>query len=286
MKKATLLGPIDATFSHQAFEQLAKMHDLPKEVKYVPATNNREVIGLTVKHGGYGVVAMETLAECRVTETFESFIDLLIKFNDDSCPVHIIGGLQLEIHFCLMARPSMARKWIRKVVAHQKSIAPCRRHIKGDNLEVDVNVSSNGEAARLVAQDARYAECAALGPRIAAIKYGLVILDEAYEDQKAITTFYLIGPKAHKVMVGRNNRALLVFQVPHKPGMVVRAQQCFADENLNLCQIHSVGLGERTYHFGLEVEVGEGEISQLNQAIINFRNVTEKRLCFGPFEVL
>ena len=70
-----------------------------------------------------------------------------------------------------------------------------------------MSVASNGEAARLVAEQEDYIVCAALGPKSASNKYSLNILNEAFEDQEAITTFFLIAPKKHKVAVG--NRELM-----------------------------------------------------------------------------
>lgn len=44
-------------------------------------------------------------------------------------------------------------------------------------------------------------------------------------------------------MIGKDNRALVVFKAPHEPGSLVKVLVPFAQEGLNLIQIHSVHVG-------------------------------------------
>src|ERR1035437_8611629 len=104
MKKVTFLGPVGATFSHDAYNLLAGLYQAPKAVTIgsgsncVPASNNGEILQLVQAYGGYGVIAMETLAEGRVAEPLESFIDLLKTYKKtDDYPIRIIGAIKLKI---------------------------------------------------------------------------------------------------------------------------------------------------------------------------------------------
>jgi len=276
--KITFLGPIGATFSHDAYNALAGIYGAPAVTNenYVEAKNNGEVLRLIAKHGGCGAIAMETLAEGRVAEPVEAFIETL---QYDDCTFHIVGAVQMKLHFCLMAREGAE---VCGIVAHPKSLGACRARIKWPTA----SAPSNGEAARLVAQNAEYATHAALGPRSAAEKYGLKILDEAFEDKEAITTFFLIAPKDHKVATGKKNRALIVYKVLHKPGSLVDSLIPFKTEGLNMIQIHSVHAGNGVYHFAIEVEVGENEMDKWTRAMKVFESSVEKHFTFGPFEVL
>jgi prephenate dehydratase len=295
MEKITFLGPVGATFSHDAYNILAKLYDAPEAIikgesaNCIPAPSNGEVLKLTLEHGGYGAIAMETLAEGRVAEPLESFIDLLKTCKKtDGCPLCVIGAIKMRLHFCLMVRPEMIMTPIRLftgMVCHSKSLGPCRDNIGLARLATKT-VDSNGEAARLVAEDSKYATWAALGPKSAAEKYGLRILHGAFESGEAITTFFLLGPKEHKVLVGKENRALIVFKAPHKPGGLVRSLIPFEQEGLNLIQIHSVHVGNHTYNFAIEVEVGESQLQSFEKAMKSFENHVEEFISFGPFEVL
>src|ERR1035437_1017019 len=292
MKNITFLGPVGATFSHDAYTILAEIYGAPKAIiegeqaNCIPASSNGEVLKLILEHGGYGAIAMETFAKGRVTETLETFIDLL-KFykSTDTCPLRVIAAIKMKIHFCLMMRKGIPLDSVSKLIMHSKSADPCKGHISSLGKPVKM-VTSNGEAARLVAENDEHVTCAALGPRSAAEKYGLQILDEAFEDGEAVTTFFLLGPKEHKVSVGKENRALIVFKAPHKPGGLVRSLIPFEQEGLNLIQIHSVHVGNHTYNFAIEVEVSESQLGSFEKAMKSFGNHVEEFISFGPFEVL
>lgn len=291
MKKITFLGPVGATFSHDAYNLLAEKYRTPKTINEgvgancLPSSNNEEILGMISEHQGYGTIAMETLAGGRVAETLESFITLLQKFDKDLLPFHIVGAVKMKLHFCLMVQPDKTLESISKIIAHPKALGACKERVLKTNLPTE-GTSSNGEAARLVAENPEYRNCAALGPESAAQKYSLKILDKEYEDSEAVTTFFLITPKDHSVSTGENNRALIVCRLKHESGSLVKALQALALENLNLIQIHSVHTKNNSYDFAIEIEVSDQQIYGMKKAMKKFESCVEKHLFFGPFEVL
>ncbi|MFA7193933.1 MAG: prephenate dehydratase domain-containing protein [Candidatus Paceibacterota bacterium] len=288
MKNITFLGPVGATFSHDAYNILSEIYDAPKtdETNCVPANSNSEILGLIRGHEGYGTIAMETLAEGRVAEPLESFIELVSMYKrTEDCPFRIVGAIKMNLHFCLMTRGGVSESSIEKIVAHPKSLGACKGNIAKTTLPT-ISVSSNGEAARLVSEDEGYSMFAALGPKSASEKYGLKIIDESFEDKEAFTTFFLIAPKSHAVSVGKNNRVLIVYELAHEPGALVQSLLPFAEEGLNLIQIHSVHVGNRIYNFAIEIEVAEEQLDAFERAVGRFESNVTSHLCFGPFEVL
>lgn len=288
MNKVTFLGPLGTTFSHDAYVALSGIFSTPEVTheNYVPAGTNGEVLKLIRQRGGYGAIAMETRAEGRVAEPLEAFIELLKTYQSiDQCPLHIVGAVRMKISFCLLTRPGIKRDSIKRILAHQKAIGPCKGSIEAMNATM-IAAPSNGEAARLVAQSEEHADCAALGPASAAEKYGLQILDSQFENQEAVTTFFLIAPRAHKRSVGKENRVLIVFKVPqHKSGALVRCLIPFDAEGLNLIQIHSVHVGNSTYNFVIEIEAKDDQLEALDRAMKAFSAYVEEHLTFGPFQV-
>jgi prephenate dehydratase len=288
-KKVTFLGPVGTTFSHDAYDRLAVKYGTPQDKSgssYVPAPINGDVINMVIDHGGYGAIAMETRAGGRVTEPLESFIDLLKRYeNNQQCPVHIAGATKLNIHFCLMVRKGMTLKKVSKIVAHAKGLDACKERIAvlGVNTQA---VSSNGEAARMIAEMDEYANCAALGPKSAARHYGLEVLEEGFEDAKAVTTFFLLTPTDHPVSIGQDNRMLVVFRIPHRPRSLVNAILPIADEQLNMIQIHSMHVGDGVYDFVMEFDVSRGQMASVDRAMARFEMCAERFLTFGPFEVI
>lgn len=288
MKTITFLGPIGATFSHDAYELLAKLFGARSvaTTDYIPAPTNEEVLGLAEKHGGYGALAMETLAQGRVAEGLESFFDLQARYDSGAeCPLHVIGAVRMPIHFCLMARPDVTLPMLTHVVGHEKALGACAKKIGNMGSVPKVPVESNGTAAFLVSNSAVYQHAAALGPCAAAEKYDLNILDRAFEDKPAVTTFFLIGPVSHKVSVGKFNRALVIFMVSHESGALYRALVPFDRWGLNLSQIHSVYAGDHAYRFAVEIEIADHQLAIFEPAMDAFRKRVEKHLCFGPFEI-
>lgn len=284
----TFLGPVGATFSHDAYNVLSHAFGVPsaRETECVPAAKNGEILSLILGHGGYGCIAMETRAEGRVAEPLESFMELLQTYETtQECPLGIAGAVMLKLCFCLMVRPDIDLNSISRIIAHPKALGACKARIKELRVST-VEASSNGEAARLVAESDEYVSCAALGPRSAAEKYGLKILSDSFEDREAITTFFLIAPKPYSVVTGEENRLLVVFQVPHEPGSYVRSLVPFAEEGLNLMQVHSVHVENGTYCFAIEVEANNQELAALERAVKKFERRVKKCLIFGPFAVL
>lgn len=285
----TFLGPAGTTFSHDAYVKLASMYRaptiLPDLSNCSPASNNGEILSKIIDHGGYGAVAMETVAEGRVDQTLESFIDLLSKFpKTTSSPIGILGAVKLGLTFCLMGRPGITTNKAHGIISHPKSLGACANRIKKTGLAT-ATANSNGEAARLVAHSQEYANFLAIGPRSAAQSYNLEVIESGFEDSLAHTTFFLIGPRQDRVHIGNLIRCLIVFEIPHVPGGLLKTLEILAGHNLNMIQIHSMHVGNRTYHFAVETEGHLNTLGATNQALKEIAESTPKCLTFGPFQV-
>jgi len=280
--KTIFLGPYGATFSHDAYTKLARIYGALPTAKfnYLEAATNGKILDLAQSRDSYAAIAMETRAGGRVAEPVESFIRLLGRPNS----IHVIGALSMKIGFCLMGKVKNALEG-RKILAHAKALEACRSTLEITGRPT-METSSNGEAARLVSEDPSYADCLALAPASAAEKYGLTIFNPHFEYNEAFTTFFLIGPKSHPVKIGKKNRVLIVFKVPHKPGALVTSLLPFNEHGLNLIQIHSVHTGNCTYNFAIELDVDESQLESFASAHQKFKAFVEAHICFGPFEVL
>lgn len=286
MDHVTILGPIGATFSSEAYEVLSEKYSAPKlhDGTPVPAATNAEIVRSVLEKGGYGAIATETYAEGRVAESLESLVALLQDYNQETCPFVVAGAVRMRIHFCLMVKLGTQKAGVEKIIAHQKAIGACKGKIAKLGLATE-SVSSNGEAARLIAEDSQYENCAALAPSAAAKMFNLQVLEQEFEDREAITTFLLMAPKQHTTRVGEKNKALVVFRLNHVSGALVHALKAFADSNLNLTQIHSVYIGELVYDFAIELDISGKEIEAFNIALQEFKKYVQKYIVFGPFEV-
>lgn len=286
--KITYLKPSQATFSALAYQQLAELFGAPgiNQAEEVLARLNEDILPITLAHKGYAAIAMETKVRGRIDRSMESFVRLLSEFDEvRECPITVIGALAMPLSFVLMARPGVHLSDLKLVLMHEQSLAACRETVRAMHVEVE-DSSSNGQAAEDVACNPSFAKAAALGPRIAAEKYGLEVIREGLEDEPAVTTFFLLGPKSHLVHPVEMNRSLLVFRVRHVPGALVSVLGRFAAWGLNLRQIHSVSTGEGQYDFAIEIEVGALELRRHDQAIAEASDYIDSYILFGSFPVL
>lgn len=283
------IGPAGVTFTGIAYERLAKLFGAPSaddpDAELCLVERNEDVVPAAVDANGYGAIAMETKAQGRVDPPMNSFIELLEKY-DGNRPISILGSIRMKLHFSLMVLPDMKIEDIDSVIAHPKAVGACCNRIKSMGLRV-IESSSNGRAAEEVAENPKLSRTAALGPDVAAKKYGLKIISDAFEDEEAVTTFFLLGPKNSKIsMIGENNRALFVFRAKHVPGALVRVLAPFADNGINLVHIHSLYTSNGAYDFAIEAEFGRGDIVGFHRAVARARENVKRNILFGPFPVV
>lgn len=286
--KITFLGPAGASFSALAYDRLAERFGAPRSdspgAELDPVGNNQDVVATVIDHGGYGALAMETKAEGRVDPPVHSFIELLKRF-DLNCPLKVIGAMPLRLHFALMARPGLRLKDLTKVVGHLKAHGACRGRIEALGVAF-VAADSNGQAAEDVSSKEELKSAAALAPAAAAVKYGLEVLDAAFEDREAVTTFFLLGPLTHHTSRRAGSRALTVFRAEHVPGALIKVLLPIGDAGLNLRLIHSAYVEDGRYDFAVETELSADEEVLHAVALSRAGRRALRYLRFGPFPVI
>jgi prephenate dehydratase len=286
--KITYLGPAGATFTSLAYDKLSIYFGTPKvtdpdvEVSY--ANTNEEVLKIMLNNGGYGAIAMETKARGRVDPPLNSFIELLYAFNK-SCQLQVLGALSMRINFALMVKKGIQLADIKTIHAHPKAFEACQINIQKLDV-VTIESSSNGKAAEYVSQSDISQKLAVLGPIQEAQKYGLEVLNEVFEDEEAITTFYLIGPERYRMDSGIIRRCLTVFRIPHKPGALVKAITPFDIYGINLRLIHSLYYKNGVYDFAIETEYHPEMTDQHTRAHDTAHKYMERWIQFGPFSVI
>src|SRR5438132_11187331 len=153
----------------------------------------------------YAVVPVENSTDGAIGRT----LDLLL-----TTPLKICAEVVLRVQQNLMAkRPSM--KAIRKLYSHPQSLAQCHGWLSQNLPGVQrIPLASNAEAARVAAKEAG---AAAIGPEIAAERYGLKPLARSIEDDpKNRTRFLVLG--SHDAGPSRKDRTSLVLTAHNRPG--------------------------------------------------------------------
>ena len=133
-----------------------------------------------------------------------------------------------------------------------RALGQCRawvnQHLRGRRI---VDAVSTAGAAKLAAEDPTGA---AIGPRLAAVEYGLEILHEDIGDLSAnYTSFYVIGPAEPSTPTGRDKTAA-VFSIHDKVGALRDVADVFARRGINMSSIQSRPSRRRAWDYVFFVE--------------------------------
>jgi prephenate dehydratase len=232
------------------------------------------------------LVPIENSLEGSVNAT----LDALAMETDD---VAIVGEVVHPIRHCLIARTQLELDQIETVVSHPQATAQCARFIRTRLPGARVLAgSSTADAVRLVAEHG--GPWAALGNRLAAERYGCVVLRAGVEDvPDNETRFVWLAPVgtppgtrgAVDPDLGPWKTAIVFWGLgAEAPGWLVRCLAEFASRDVNLTRIESrprkQGLGR--YMFFLDIE-GRDTEPHVREALQNVAHHVEVVRVLGSF---
>lgn len=177
----------------------------------------------------YGVVPIENSTEGVVSHTLDVFV------NSD---LSICGEVLVPVNHCLLTNAN-ANAWgdVQCVYSHQQSLAQCRgwlaANLPGVRCEA---VSSNAEAARLVADDPA---AAAIASKVAGETYGVRIAAANIADIAGNTTRFLVIGNDEIQPSGDDKTSVMFYWSRDVPGGLHGALEVFAKAGLNLNRIES-----------------------------------------------
>jgi prephenate dehydratase len=235
------------------------------------------------------LVPIENSLEGSVNAT----LDALAMETDD---VTIVGEVVQPIRHCLIARTSLELSEIETVVSHPQANAQCARFIRTRLPSARVLAgSSTADAVRLVAD--HDGPWAALGNRLAAERYGCLVLRAGVEDVADNETRFVWlaragtapgGPRAVVsgiAPLGPWKTAIVFWGVGSEaPGWLVACLSEFAERGVNLTRIESrprkQGLGR--YMFFADME-GHEDDSAVTAGLAGLRGRVERLKVLGSY---
>src|SRR5882762_5424320 len=191
----------------------------------------------------YAVVPVENSTDGAIGRT----LDLLL-----ATPLKICAEVVLRVQQNLMAKGA-SMKAIRKVYSHPQSLAQCHgwlsQHLPGVQR---VPQASNAEAARMAAKEK---SAAAIGPEIAAERYGLKVLARAIEDDPRNRTRFLVLGTQDSGPSG-SDRTSLVMTTHNRPGSLHELIASFSTHGVNMTRLESrpARTGQWEYYFYVDIE--------------------------------
>lgn len=120
-----------------------------------------------------------------VRPAFEAMGKHLFKFTDE---------LWLEVYQCLMVKPGISKKQIKKIATHSQAIAQCERYIRKEypNAQL-IEWEDTAKAARDLAKGILAKDTAVIAPARSAQIYGLKLLAKGIQDNHPnLTTFIVV----------------------------------------------------------------------------------------------
>lgn len=248
--KVAYLGP-EYTFSHQAaLARFGGGADLSGQATIA------DVFAM-VERGQcqVGLVPVENSSEGGVGATLDCLLGSDLK---------VCGELFAPVAHTLMSK-ERALTAISKVYSHPQGLNQCRNWLSRYVPDaVLVESESTAAAARRVAAEAG---AAAVGPELAARRYGLGVLASDIQDASPnLTRFLVLGNEACPPT--GEDKTSLVFLASHRPGSLYGALSHFASRGLNLCRIESRPTKDRPWEYAFFVDLmGHQEDEPLREAL-------------------
>jgi prephenate dehydratase len=201
-----------------------------------------------------GFVPMENAIEGTVSAT----IDGLIHDVD----LHVQREVVIDIHLHLMARPGTALADIRSLSSYPHALAQCQKYLAKALPDAEQRAANSTADAARVLGESDSADGAAIAPRLAAERYGLVIVAEDIEDHPDNQTrFVLVAKGRVPKPSGHDKTSIVCFQRADHPGSLHGILGQFAARNINLTKLESrptkQGLGDYCFVIDLSGHVGE-----------------------------
>ena len=257
MTRAAYLGP-PGTVSDEALTSAAP------DFEGVPLATLREVV-LSVQSGRV------ERALAPVENALEGGVDPVLDTLALEAPdVALIGELVHPVSYCLAAGRALALDEITVVLSHPQALGQCTRWLHQHVPQAAaIPAASTADAVREVAAD-HDGTRAAIGPRLAAVRYGGIQLAEDLEDDPGNATRFAWLALADRAPApppeGPAKTALLFWGAGSgSPGWLVSCLAVFAFAGVNLTRIESRplrrGMGQYMFFLDLEGSLADPDVA-------------------------
>jgi len=240
------------------FTEVAALKHFGHAVDTRPLTTISEVFrDVDAGNLDYGVVPIENSTEGMVTHTLECFLD---------SPLVICGEVEMRIHQALMVKAGVDMGSIRTVFSHQQSLAQCRLWLDANLPSAErKTVSSNAEAARMVAESDPADGFAAVAGERASETYGLTLVASSIEDRPDNTTRFLVIGK-QKTEPSNQDKTSVIVSVKNEPGALYRLLEPFERHGIDMTRLESrpshSGIWSYRFFIDFKGHVDEAPIQQ------------------------
>ncbi len=205
----------------------------------------------------YGILPIENSSAGSVTEVY----DLMEKYN-----CKIVRSLKLKVEHCLLARPGVAMKDVKEVVAHEQALDQCGDFLKASGVKITV-FSNNAAAAKYVSESGRN-DLAAIASANCADLYGLKVLSDHIANSDHNYTRFICISKTMEIYEGAD-RITFVTSASHRPGSLYSLIAKFATRGLNISKLESRPIPGKDFEFRFYFDVEASVKSKDTQTVLS-----------------
>lgn len=169
----------------------------------------------------------------------------------------IVGEVDLPIRHALIAAPGTGIDDVDRVLSHPQALAQCRRFLRDRGMEA-LPVHDTAGAVRLVAEGDQGPGAAAIASTLAAEIHGMEVLAVPVQDEADNRTRFLVLQADRDEIPDDAGKTTIGFVTDHSPGALHRALGAFAERQVNLLQLTSRPVPDRSWQYGFFADVEGG----------------------------
>jgi prephenate dehydratase len=260
-----------------AFSEAAAVQLLGEEIITVPRATFDAAFRAIAEGAADALLApVENTLAGSVVRVF----DLLLESN-----LTIVAETILPIEHHLIGCPGASLAEIRSVASHPMALAQCENFfLKYPRVKRVPAEDTAGSVREALARGDKSA--AGIAGRLAALRYGGVILAESIQDNaENFTRFVLLVPTASAERQQRPDarKMSIAMRLAHRPGALLASLEPFARHGVNLLKIESRPIHGRPWEYQFFLDVEAETHGQLDAALAETRNATSELRVLGLY---
>ena len=198
-------------------------------------------------------------------------------------PISIAGEVYIQIQQHLLALPGQTLTDITSVRSHPIALQQCSEFLEAHPQIRSIESHDTATSAKGISGK-QLKGVAAIASRSAAERFGLFILAESIENNKANYTRFLILEKGNGQSSEFPNKASLTFHVKDQVGALAEVLNIFLEYSLNLGLIQSTPIVGRPEEYAFHVDINFQNQTDFLAALKKVGKVTTKLKILGKYQ--
>lgn len=189
----------------------------------------------------------------------------------DASGLHAVAEVLVPVEHCLIIAPAGAGvSTLSSVASHPVALAQCKNFFTTHPDILQVASEDTAGSVRALAEGQLGAD-AAIASRLAADRYGCVVLRAGIQDHPANFTRFLVI-SAEPGSAADRAKTSIAFTLPHQAGSLHRALGIFVARDLDLSRIESRPIPGRPWEYRFFADVREAPAAALRDAVADLRS--------------